>query len=101
MEERSPMNSGATPADGGQGTTRGSFSAEEIQDWIVGYLARQMQIPADSIDISAPFDSLALDSATAIGMTGDLEQWLGRPIDPTIVYDYPTIEEISEHLSAR
>ena len=95
------MNSGATPANGGQGTTPGVFTPEEIQDWIVGYLARQMQVPTDSIDITAPFDSLALDSATAIGMTGDLEQWLGRPVDPTIVYDYPTIEEISEHLSAR
>jgi acyl carrier protein len=95
------MNNGVSPADDGQGASRRPFTADEIQDWLVSYLARQMQIPADTIDVSAPFDSLALDSATAIGMTGDLEQWLGKPIDPTIVYDYPTIEEISEHLSAR
>jgi acyl carrier protein len=95
------MNSGVSRADDGDLGASQRPEAEEIQDWIVTYLARQMQVPADTIDISAPFDSLALDSATAIGMTGDLEQWLGRTIDPTVVYDYPTIEEIAEYLATR
>ena len=95
------MKSGASPPGGGDLSSTQRPSAEEIQDWMVAYLAQQMQVPADSIDISAPFESLALDSATAIGMTGDLEQWLGRTIDPTVVYDYPTIEEIAEYLATR
>ena len=95
------MSSGGSAAgEGGTGTAR-QVTAEEIQDWIVDYLSKQMQISPDSIDIMAPFESLALDSATAIGMTGDLEHWLGRPIDPTTVYDYPTIEEMAEFLATR
>jgi len=46
-----------------------------------------------------PFDDFALDSATAIGMTGELEDWLGKPVDPTLVYDYPTIEQFSKCLA--
>ena len=95
------MNSSDSPADEGGLGASPRPAAEEIQDWMVAYLARQMQVPAETIDISAPFEALALDSATAIGMTGDLEQWLGRQIDPTIVYDYPTIEEIAEYLATR
>lgn len=76
-------------------------SAEEIQDWIIDYLAKELDTKPSSIDPSATFDSFALDSATAIGMTGDMENWLGKRIDPTIVYDYPTIEEFSNYLAGQ
>ncbi len=95
-----PMNNGTPPAGGSDERTLRSVSADEIQDWLIAYLSEQMQVPADSIDVAAPFDSLAVDSATAIGMTGDLEQWLGTTIDPTILYDYPTIEQIADHLAS-
>lgn len=76
-------------------------SSEEIQDWMVTYIAREMGVAPEQVDVSAPFENFALDSATAIGMTGDLESWLGQRIDPTLVYDYPTIEELSKHLDQR
>ncbi|MEX0794300.1 MAG: acyl carrier protein [Pirellulaceae bacterium] len=76
-------------------------TADEVQDWIVDYLAKELDISPAKIDPRNTFDSFALDSATAIGMTGDLESWLGRRIDPTVVYDYPTIEEFSEYLANR
>jgi acyl carrier protein len=71
------------------------WSADEIQDWIVNYLAKTLETTPDKIDVTAPFDDFGLDSATAIGMTGELEDWLGKRVDPTLVYDYPTIEEFS------
>ncbi len=74
---------------------------EEVQNYIVTYLAEELQIDADSIDVTAPFDQLALDSMTAVGMTGDLQQWLGARIDPMAIYDYPTIEQLSVHLAER
>lgn len=74
---------------------------EEVQNYIVTYLAEELQIGADSIDVTAPFDQLALDSMTAVGMTGDLERWLGARIDPMAIYDYPTIEQLSTHLAEK
>jgi acyl carrier protein len=32
-------------------------------------------------------------------MSGDLEDWVGRKIDPTLLYDYPTIETLAQHLA--
>jgi acyl carrier protein len=74
-------------------------SAEEIQQWLIQYLATALEKPADEIDVTVPFDDFALDSSTAIGMTGELEDWLGKPVDPTQVYDYPTIEKLSQCLA--
>jgi hypothetical protein len=32
-------------------------------------------------------------------MTGDLADWLGEDIDPSIVFEYPTIKELAHQLS--
>jgi acyl carrier protein len=74
-------------------------TADEIQEWIVEYLAKVLERSPDDIDVTVPFDDFALDSATAIGMTGELEDWLGKPVDPTLVYDYPTVEQFSKSLA--
>lgn len=74
-------------------------SAPEIQAWIVSYLAEQLEIAPDEIDLAIPFDRYGLDSSVAVGMTGDLEDWLERELDPTLLYDYPTIEGLAQHLA--
>ncbi|MBE9045184.1 acyl carrier protein [Pleurocapsales cyanobacterium LEGE 10410] len=73
-------------------------TAVEIQAWIVSYLGQLLEVDPDSIDTATPFDRYGLDSSAVIGMTGDLEDWLNIELDPTLVYDYPTIEALSQHL---
>jgi acyl carrier protein len=74
---------------------------EEIEQWLVQHLASYCQLDPDDIDVTRPFDEFAIDSATAVGMTGDLESWLGRRVDPTLLYDYPTIEKLSKCLESQ
>jgi len=74
-------------------------SAVEIQAWIVSYLAELLDVDQDEIDVTIPFDRYGLDSAVAVGMTGDLEDWLGQKLDPTLLYDYPTVESFARHLA--
>jgi acyl carrier protein len=76
-----------------------SKSVTEIQAWIVAYLAELLGVDSDELDVKIPFDRYGLDSLAAIGMTGELENWLGYPIDPTLIYDYPTIESFAQHLT--
>ncbi|MDJ0572808.1 MAG: acyl carrier protein [Pleurocapsa sp. MO_192.B19] len=75
------------------------LSAAEIQGWIVSYLAELLEVDPDEIELAIPFDRYGLDSSIAIGMTGDLEDWLGKELDPTLLYDYPTIETLAQHLA--
>ncbi|MCU0535564.1 MAG: acyl carrier protein [Hydrococcus sp. Prado102] len=84
-----------------QNPTIEKISAQEIQEWIVSYLAELLEVDADEIDVTVPFDRYGLDSSAAVGLTGDLETWLETQIDPTLLYDYPTVEALVEHLSAQ
>ena len=73
-------------------------TATEIQAWIVLYLADLLEVDSDEIEVTIPFDRYGLDSSAAVGLTGDLEDWLGCELDPTLLYDYPTVEALVQHL---
>jgi acyl carrier protein len=79
--------------------TKQPRSAMEIQDWIVTYVAQLLEVDPADVDVTIPFDRYGLDSAAAVGLTGELEDWLGYEMDPTLLYDYPTIEGLVKHLS--
>ena len=36
---------------------------------------------------------------TAVQTAGELEQWLGRPLSPVLIYDHPTIDALARFLS--
>lgn len=76
-----------------------NITSEEVRDWIVSYLANLLEISPDEIEIDVSFDIYGLDSSAAIGLTGELEDWLGKEVDPTLLYDYPTVEALVEYLS--
>ena len=54
----------------------------EIQDWLVAYLSKELELSPDEIDVTKPFDRYGLSSLTAVAMTGDMEDWLGHELDP-------------------
>lgn len=82
--------------DSSPGSTK--RTVEEIREWIVAYLVALLEVSGDEIETDVPFDTYGLDSSAAIGLTGDLEDWLGREVDPTLLYDYPTVEALAAHL---
>ncbi|KYC35297.1 AMP-dependent synthetase [Scytonema hofmannii PCC 7110] len=71
---------------------------ETIQRWLVTQMAKQLKIHSDEIDIQEPFVRYGLDSAVALGLCGDLAQWLGCNLEPTIFWDYPSIEALAQHI---
>ncbi len=85
--------------DGHVSATSRPVTAEQIQEWMVKLLAEHLQVSPDTIDIAAPFESLGIDSLAAVGVTGELEDWLGRTVDPMTVYNYPSVEQMAEYLA--
>ncbi len=73
-------------------------SQEEIQAWLVGQVAALTFAEPSKIDINAPFNSYGLSSWDAVMLSGDLEEWLNCRLSPTLVYEYPTIAALAEHL---
>ncbi|ELR96315.1 acyl carrier protein [Gloeocapsa sp. PCC 73106] len=76
-----------------------SKTPTEVQQWLKNYVAELMEVAPETIDIGIPFDRYGLDSSAAIGLTGDLEDWLGIELDPTLLYDYPTIKALTQYLT--
>jgi acyl carrier protein len=68
---------------------------EEIQNWLISKLSKELSLKEEEIDIHEPLASYGLSSMTAVGLTGDLEDLLSIELSATLAWDYPSIEEIS------
>ncbi|MGA7938126.1 MAG: acyl carrier protein [Kovacikia sp.] len=75
------------------------YTSEEIQDWLIARLAELLEIDPEDVDTDITFDRYGLDSSAAVGLTGDLADWLGMEIEPTLLYDYLTVEALTQHLA--
>lgn len=73
-------------------------TAEDITAWIVDWIARELEIPAADIDPTRSILDYSLSSVSATILVGDLEEWLEIELTPTLVWDFPTITEITAHL---
>jgi acyl transferase domain-containing protein/acyl-CoA synthetase (AMP-forming)/AMP-acid ligase II/acyl carrier protein len=74
-------------------------AADEIRAWLVERIARKLRLPITDLDPREPLARYGLDSLTAVQTAGELEEWLGRPISPVLVYDHPTIDSLSHFLA--
>lgn len=73
---------------------------EAIQDWLMDRVATWLFVSTTSeIDIEETFAGYGLTSIAAVSMTGDLEEWLGLELSPTLAYEYPTITNLARHLA--
>jgi acyl carrier protein len=52
------------------------------------------------VHVQEPFTNFGLNSIDAVSLSGDLEDYLNRPLPATLLWDFPTIEKLSHHLSA-
>lgn len=55
----------------------------QIQAWLSSQLAQTLEIDANQIDITLPFESYGLDSESAVVLSGELQDWLKCDLEPT------------------
>src|SRR5579883_1161469 len=72
---------------------------EEIRAWLMRHLAERLEMRPSEIDIHKPFFEYGLGSIEAVGLSGDMEAWLGRDLSPTLLYDYSTIDTLAHYLA--
>jgi amino acid adenylation domain-containing protein/non-ribosomal peptide synthase protein (TIGR01720 family) len=76
-----------------------STKTQEIEKWLIAYLAKELQIQPEKVDITVPWENYGLDSSTAVVLSGELQDWLGCELDPEILFEYQTIESLVEYLT--
>jgi acyl carrier protein len=80
--------------------TQGIQTTESIQDWLIEQVAQRLDLDPDEIDSHASFESFGMESSEALVLLNTLEQWLGRSVPPVLLWNYPTIAQLSERLAA-
>jgi acyl carrier protein len=70
-------------------------SYEEIAAMVAAYVAQRIGTSADNIDRARRFDNLGLDSADAVALMGELEDFVDRPLSAFLPYACPTIDQLA------
>ncbi|AUH38868.1 type I polyketide synthase [Streptomyces sp. CMB-StM0423] len=83
---------------GAHSTGRTAPGAAEIEQWLREALAATTGGRTEAIDPGLPFAGYGLRSVDMVTMVGDLEQRLGVPLSPTVVWEHPTPAKLAEHL---
>eukprot|EP01107_Rhizomastix_libera_P014912 TRINITY_DN5102_c0_g1_i1.p1 TRINITY_DN5102_c0_g1~~TRINITY_DN5102_c0_g1_i1.p1 ORF type:complete len:3157 (-),score=925.73 TRINITY_DN5102_c0_g1_i1:47-9412(-) len=75
-----------------------SKTKEEIAHFLVHSISEHSGIDSSAVDIYRPFQEYSLDSMAAMSVSKQLGAFLGYPVNPIILYDFATIDRLSEHL---
>ncbi|MBB5066042.1 SDR family NAD(P)-dependent oxidoreductase [Granulicella mallensis] len=70
-----------------------------LEMWLAARISRLAGIPVRELDPWQPFSTYGLNSSDAITLAGELEEHLGRPFMPTLLYDYPSIALLAQRLN--
>jgi acyl carrier protein len=70
-----------------------------LRTWLTERLAEYTERDPGSIDAGAPLADYGLDSVYALALCGDIEDHLGVVIEPTVVWDHPSIDALVAYLS--
>jgi hypothetical protein len=71
-----------------------------LRDHVGMLVAAVMGLPAgQSLNPSADFFELGMDSLMSVLLQRALAETLGELLDQSVVFDFPTVEELAEHLA--
>ena len=73
---------------------------EMLAEHVRGHAAAVLELPAERVDDRSPLSDLGLDSLMAVELRNRLGDGLGldEPLSATLVFDYPTVTAIADHL---
>ncbi|WP_236794807.1 type I polyketide synthase [Amycolatopsis sp. GM8] len=71
------------------------MNADEIEHWLAGRLADLLGRSPERIDPTSTFARFGLASVELVGLLGALEDWLGKPVDQTAAYEWPTPRQLA------
>ncbi|MEW2275647.1 MULTISPECIES: acyl carrier protein [Streptomyces] len=79
---------------------QGPLTEQALRQWLVDYLVVHVEIPREDIDTAKTFEAYGLDSRVAVQVSGALEKVVERRLSPGLLYEYQSIDALSEYLAA-
>lgn len=77
-------------------------SAVDIEGWIVARMAELVNVAPEAVSRDADFESFGIDSAKAIALIVDLENWLNLPdeLPLELLFEAASIRDAAENIAA-
>jgi acyl carrier protein len=70
----------------------------QILRWLTTRLASYLEVSAATINPMVPLAEMGVDSVHAISLVGDVEMHFDIDVDPTMIFDYPTLSRIADFI---
>jgi acyl carrier protein len=70
-----------------------------VKEWLVGYIAHLLEFDRSEVRTNLALSRYGLDSTAAVALTGDLGEWLGREVDPRLLYEQKTIDALASYVA--
>ncbi|MDJ0460315.1 SDR family NAD(P)-dependent oxidoreductase [Streptomyces sp. H27-C3] len=71
----------------------------EMAAVVTSVVAARLGVPADQVGAGASYYGLGLDSATLLGLAGEIGDRLGAKLSPTLLFEHPSVAELAAHLA--
>jgi acyl carrier protein len=84
----------------GDDKTGKSRKYHKIMNWLTARISREISISPDAIRPDEPLTYYGLASVQVLTLVGDLEDFLGARLHPSIAWEYPTIALLADHLAS-
>lgn len=68
-------------------------------NWIKDWLSSYLHLNPEDIEEGTVFADVGVDSVGAVILAGDLESYIGRSMDETLLWDFPTVGQLARHLA--
>jgi polyketide synthase PksL len=59
-----------------------------------------LQLSSGDLDTRAPFTEVGVDSIVSVALIGRINETFGSRFQPTVLFDYSTVERLADHLAA-
>jgi phthiocerol/phenolphthiocerol synthesis type-I polyketide synthase A len=99
-----PAADGAAAAEPTAASPAGEAAEEvvrELQDGLRAILARELQMSEAELELDRPFAELGMNSVMAMSVRRDTERFVGIELSATMLFNYPTIVALAEHLAKK
>jgi len=77
-----------------------NLSQQALTTWLVTKVKTIAKIESTEVDINEQFINYGLNSVDAVNLSGELEDYVGYEIPASIMYEFSTINELAQQLSA-
>ncbi|MEH3052479.1 MAG: beta-ketoacyl synthase N-terminal-like domain-containing protein [Patulibacter minatonensis] len=70
----------------------------DLVEWLKNAVGELLELEPEEVDPDRPLTELGISSRDGVGLVGELEDHLDRDLDPTMVFEVPTINLIAHKL---